>query len=494
MPWKWATNLEGVSMKRNRIFSALFGGMLILLVGAAAVLAGEPDEGPKSSPAPDWLVDYVDATRQVGYFVSAATDRETGHTYISYYEGDDGDLWLARTGAPTGNCGPSNTWECQVLDSDGIVGKYSSITVGGRGQVAKLYISYHDVTTGSLKVVKGEVDRATGALTYSTDIVELGDPGLGYYYGTRTAVACHQFVGMPHIAYQIELAGDKNVRYANRANPPGTGNCGEGNAAGEWQCSHIHGGAGVGDFLDIYVENPGTVHMAFFTAEETDTFPIWGYRVGTGGWGCNGTDQWICHAINHPGNDTGEYLSLGITSITERHLAYRNATTESVEWATYALPEVGNCGTSNWYQCEGIDDIGSGAMPSGIDIEIDDGGHPIIAYQDVNSGYFDLKIARPLEALPWGPAGNCGPLSPTFFPTWLCETLDAGDLTHAHAVGGLSIAMNADGEAAVAYRELFDPISTPEEGRLRVAVEPVTSIFFDGFEWGNTSAWSSAVP
>ncbi len=74
---------------------------------------------------------------------------------------------------------------------------------------------------------------------------------------------------------------------------------------------------------------------------------------------------------------------------------------------------------------------------------------------------------------------------------WLCETLDAGDINHAEAVGGLSIALNANDEATVAYRELFG--IPPDEGRLKVAMEP-QSIFVDGFESNDTSAWTSTTP
>ena len=49
--------------------------------------------------------------------------------------------------------------------------------------------------------------------------------------------------------------------------------------------------------------------------------------------------------------------------------------------------------------------------------------------------------------------------------------------------------MKAFGEAAVAYRELNDPIVTPEERRLKVALEPTSIVFIDGFESGDTSAW-----
>jgi hypothetical protein len=143
------------------------------------------------------------------------------------------------------------------------------------------------------------------------------------------------------------------------------------------------------------------------------------------------------------------------------------------------------------YQCEAIDDMGLGVVPSGIDLEIDNDGHPVIVYHDLESGFHDLKIARPVGGLSL--SGNCGPLSPLMLHMWRCGTLEEGDLPHAEAYGGLSIALNANGEAAVAYRELFDPIINPEEGRLKVALEPI-SIFLDGFESGDTTRWAATTP
>ena len=100
-------------------------GFLVVLVASGLAFGSEPNGVDVSAPGSEWLIETVDATREVGYNVSVAVDPENGHSYISYYEGIDGDLWLARTGAPVGNCGPGNAWEGQVLDSDGIVGKYS---------------------------------------------------------------------------------------------------------------------------------------------------------------------------------------------------------------------------------------------------------------------------------------------------------------------------------------------------------------------------------
>ena len=52
----------------------------------------------------------------------------------------------------------------------------------------------------------------------------------------------------------------------------------------------------------------------------------------------------------------------------------------------------------------------------------------------------------------------------------------------------VSLTVNTDGEALVAYREL-DSYPFPVEGSLKVAYES-KEIFSDGFESGDTTAWS----
>ncbi len=467
-------------MSQSRMSGRVFCVALIATLGAG--LAGA--SGTEGLPAADWLIATVDATREVGYNVSVAVDAETGHTYISYYEGNDGDLWLARTGAPVGNCGPGNTWECQVLDSTGVVGKYSSIAVGGDGPVASLYISYHDVSNGSLKVIDGGVTRATGALTYSRVVVESGNPP-SFYTGTETSIILDGN-GTPHIGYQIDFGAVQAVKYAVQV-APGSGVCGA-TAGHGWQCEAIHVAADIGDFIAIDVNLGGNPSMAFHTSYSTHTFPMFATRTGPGGT-CNNSDQWNCFEVRNGGQFTGDYLAF-VMAEGLPHLAYRNEHTDSLELATWVGSPNGNCGPYNdSWQCEWIDDIGPGTSPAGIAMETDSDGNPIIVYQDLESGYEDLKIARPQPPFV---GGNCGPWSTGLLEyTWLCETLEEGNLSHAEAYGGLSIAVNANGEAAVAYRELFG--LPPLDGRLKIAMEPI-SIFLDGFESGDTTRWSAVVP
>jgi len=469
----------------------LITALFIACVSQGLVFASAPAGEPEGYPASEWFTGLVDGTREVGYNVSVATDPETGHMYISYYEGNVGDLWLARTGAPSGNCGPGNQWDCQVVATSGVVGKFSSVAVSGTGTVAGVWISYYDETFGHLKMAKRRIDRVTGELltaeSYTVDPGDLG--GTGIRKGTRTSVTINAS-GNPEIAYQVvHGSATRSVKHAYKV-APGAGNCGYGSALDGWQCESVHIEDGIGDYLDIDVGPGGVTNIAFSTTMGASHHPMIAIQVPSGGT-CT-ADGWTCAPIIHTGNDTGEYLSFEIAAGGVKNLAYRNATMESLEWAKYVGPGNGNCGPGDdSYQCEWIDDIGPGTSPAGIDMKTDGDGNPIIVYQDLESGFEDLKIARPLAAADWGPVPNCGP-NPGIMYEWYCETLETGSLASSYAYGGLSVALNANDEAAVAYREDFFDLAT-HRGRLKIAMEPI-SIFLDGFESGNTSRWSAVVP
>ena len=287
----------GMAGVRWRLVGAIVALAAIPFVGILG--AAEPDGPESGAPADQWSVDYIDTIRTVGYGVSVAIDHETDESFVSYYEGNDGDLWLARSDPPGGgNCGPSNTWECQVVDTNGVVGKSSSIAVGGPGPPATLYISYSDVTRGALKILEGAVDRETGVLTYTRAIVDRGDPANDLWIGTRTAVAVDGD-GVAHIAYRVELpAGVCAVKYAKRVEP-GTGNCGEGAAEDAWQCENLELEFGIGEFVDIDVDAGGVPGIAYSWDKWGDYWPVSATQVASGGT-CNSSDQWDCTPILSP--------------------------------------------------------------------------------------------------------------------------------------------------------------------------------------------------
>jgi len=119
---------------------------------------------------------------EVGFFTSITIGAD-GLGLISYYEGaQTGDLKVLHCGNVT--CSSGNT--ATTVDSAGIVGSYSSVTIGADGRGL---ISYYDATNKDLKVlhcgnaacnsgnISTTVDSAGNVGQYTS--ITLGTDGLG---------------------------------------------------------------------------------------------------------------------------------------------------------------------------------------------------------------------------------------------------------------------------------------------------------------------------
>ena len=104
--------------------------------------------------------------------------------HISYYDSTNGDLKYATYNSDTG------VWETETIDSEGIVGSYTSIAVSRGGTV---FISYYDMTNTNLKYISNisglwestTVDESTGDVgMYSSialDNTGNAKVGISYY-------------------------------------------------------------------------------------------------------------------------------------------------------------------------------------------------------------------------------------------------------------------------------------------------------------------------
>ena len=361
-------------VSRTALQSAIAVALLLVGLSVSAQEIPEPVDGlldkwndarVKSSPASSWSTEHVDTERNVGYNVSLAIDPKTGDKYISYYDGTNGDLWLARTGAPVGNCGYQNNWHCQALDTNGIRGKYSSIAVGGPGTHAKVYITYYDATWFDLRLIEGSVNRQTGEFVFEAKILYTGYLdgeflGRDEYAGKSSAIALDDN-GTPHVAFQYLDKDDlKWGIYATKV-PINTGNCGP---ESDWQCDDFEGlGSSFSpDFISIDVDALGFPHIAYYDE-----------NVARGRL-CFSYNDTICfdYLTVTPAN-SGKYMSVFVEDDGTAHLAYHNASSEKLEYTVFEYPV-----SQDIYS---IDTVGSYGQPAGISIAQDGNGFPVIAYQ-----------------------------------------------------------------------------------------------------------------
>lgn len=476
-------------MKGRNIFAMIFSMVLILLNFDSGLSVGHSiedfselfslnDQHP--DPAP-WVSEVVDSSGDVGRHVSIAVDPGSGQTFISYFGRElGGSLNLARYVGSGGNCGLNNTWKCQILDSFDVVGEYNSIDTYPSEDGVRVIISYYDFTNGALKYVYGLAKSSN--FNFSVYTIDSGKPKNGVYKGMHTSVKFDS-KGVSHIAYQYysDYANEAQL-YAHWVGD-GTGNCGEGAVAGDWQCDTIYNNEGVGMYASLDLDGNDHPSIAFY--DENNGDPLVAQYLGPGG-NCGPSNSWMCWRVGFLSLDTGKYISLYVEDNNQPHIAYYKAPVDPYDygWMMYAeyVGEGGNCGVCppglgcRW-QCDYIDEMGSSLTSMGIAIADDGTGNPIIAYQDASEDQAPaaLKVARPVSVMPQNTVPNCGPVDPT--RTWYCEMVDRGGANFDEA-GSVSIALNPMGLAMIAYHEL-DKYAHPAKGNLKVAYQqPQLQVFF----------------
>lgn len=439
---------------RLACFSATLAVLLLVFVTVAH--AQEPPPGssaisaaslPATAPWFGQLVDRnaVGSGDTRGQYVSVAFLGST--PYVSYYDVTNTSLRAAWPVASGGNCGSANTWHCETVDNSAEVGKYSSIATSSSG--SRVGIAYYDVTNGALKFAERTCYH--GVCAWS--IVTVDDSTVafvGAYPSLRYDTA-----GERHIAYRsnIPIVHVSYLKYAHSV--ASGGNCGVGAAAGKWQCDAIESGDDLARFNSLDLNGAGQPRIAYYD----DGNNILKYaQKGGAGTNCGpGGNTWVCHGIDVI-PDVGRFASLAVTKgMAEKpHIAYYNATTGKLRYATY-VGSGGNCGLSSIslqfeWQCDTIDAMGAGMAQAGVSLALDNSNRPFIAYQDASAalGPTALRIARPAAALGLL-VGNCGPSIP-LFPTWQCDFLDGGG-AYTDEADYVALAINSAGLSTVAYYE-----------------------------------------
>ena len=386
---------------------------------------------PSAANAP-WFINEVDTLGGAGQFPSLAIDPQTSRIYVSYYDPGPGDLRMARYVRTGGNCGPNNSWSCQTVDSEGDVGKYSSIAAYG----GLVMIAYHDASSGDLKFASSS--NSIGWLITTID-KEISPNSTGLF----TSMI---FV-WPNVALISYFSNESGVDELKMASFVlyGGGNCGYGVDAGHWQCDTIQTGDGVGQYSSLALDGNGDTHIAYYDAVEGD---LW-YATSTSGINCvPGGNTWLCYPVTGLTTDAGKYASMYVDDGGHYHIAYYDATNDTLNYAV-DVGSGGNCGVLGSAQCDEIDSMQADYHPLGISIAEDAAGYPIIAYQSYNGS---LNVARPVAALGLsGGGGNCGPVINLFY-TWYCETIDRSGtwITYRNA-DYVSIAVAPSGLATIAY-------------------------------------------
>jgi hypothetical protein len=242
-------------------------------------------------------------------------------------------------------------------------------------------------------------------------------------------------------------------------------------AAGKWQCDKIDSGSnsGLGKYASLDLNGSDQPRIAYY--DETNHILKYAQKGGSG-LNCGPSNSWGCRGIE-PATDTGKFASLQVNKTGSEipKIAYYNATTGKLKYAR-RVGSGGNCAYSSitlqWeWQCDTIDDMGTGLGEAGVSLAVDASDNPYIAYMQAPGGLNAnrLKIARPIGVLGLL-IGNCGPTG-GLFNLWQCDTIDIGG-PYTDEAAFAAIALNSAGLASIAYYESDTYYST---GYLKIAYQ-----------------------
>ena len=438
---------------KGRVAPGLVVAVMLSLLAVGSGLAGDyPASGPLEDAGvtayPDgsaqWQTEEVDTTDDMGQHTSIAVDQDTGEIWVSYYDVANADLKVTRWWGQNGNCGPGDAWLCQTVDSAGDVGKYNSIAVWQD----KLMVAYYDAGNKNLKLAMSD-----DPLHWVWDIVTL-DTALGDTASTGLYTSAqYSGTGQEFVAYYFDNPAGVDalkVAYHTYAN----GNCPGPDVSETWRCDTIISGEGVGQYPSLEVVGGVNfdVHIAYHNAASGE---LW-FATTRCPSACNcgfWDGDMACYPITGEVVEVGKHASLYVDGYDRFHIAYYDATHETLNYAVQTGGSEGNCGILGSAQCDTIDGMQADYHPLAISIAEDVNGYPIIAYQSIDG---DLNWARPIAALglPAG-SGNCGPEDPLFL-TWYCEKVDpAGTWVYTRNGDYASMAMGPQGLATIASYRLY---------------------------------------
>jgi hypothetical protein len=481
----------------TRVFVILVAALSVATVARAQ---DRTEDGPMrpvdkaSSLNTGWMVETIRGGIPAFSHVSVARDDFYDLTFIVYYDALNGNLEWARTVSSGGNCGPGHTWLCEELVTGGDVGLYNSIALYNTPGGVDLIIPFFDATNERLMYVDATVFVADDSLVMDTHVVDVGFNDPEDRTGVYTAVR-YDDNHEPWIAYQNETYGSLVGTHFMMAEwaGDGSGNCGFGGVAGDWNCYDLfsNGLAQTFGSTGLTIDTVNRPVVAYYAPNSGDA--VVARRVGSGSGDCGPGSDWQCFSVRgrllHV--DTGKHV-VPFTDDGWLSLFYQNVTTGSLERATYlgAVP-ASNCGLDSTglgagqeWLCETIDSMDGDSIKRGISVAGDESGFPVVAYQfSADPGPALLRVARPTASPGVSSAGNCGPGD-----AWFCDTVD-GDPDRSEA-DSVSLVFGSEGAGFLAYHE-WDGYNFFHNLKLATFKE---EIFSDGFEAGNTSAWSTAVP
>lgn len=261
----------------------------------------------------------VDTVNGVGAFNSIAVTPE-GSPFISYMA-DNALRYATLAGT---------SWQTTTLDSDGLIGGFTSIALDNGG---KAHIAYYDLTVGDFGD-KIKYLNQTGAGWNDPIIVDYGS-NVGAY--TSLALDAQ---GFPHISYMDQTLQDLKYAYKDHSG---------------WHQQTLDWNNAVGLCTSLALDRQGYPHITYFDWSNKRLKYI--YKDASG---------WKSPIILDGGAATGCYSALAIDSLGYAHISYYHAASKSLR---YAFQD------ANGWQYRSIDGVGNTGIDSSLALDANDTPH-----------------------------------------------------------------------------------------------------------------------
>lgn len=258
-----------------------------------------------------WLCQLIDESSWFGWVSMALDASDAAH--ISYADFRNGGLRYAHLTGAGGNCGPDQTWQCDVVvhtQTRTWIEHSLAVDVDGIPHIA--------YTNDGLRLAhyRGANGNCGSAQDWQCDLIDATSSG---NVALRIDADNH-----PHIAY---LKG-QGVNYAHWVGAGG--NCGP---ALSWQCDAVDASTWVGWGLALAFDHEGQPHLSYQAIVEHDL--RYAHFVGMGG-NCGSAGQWDCRTVDSDG-DFGYVSSIAVDGAGQVHIGYLDGMNGDLKYAA-SLP------------------------------------------------------------------------------------------------------------------------------------------------------------
>ncbi len=322
-----------------------------------------------------WTCTVVDATGDVGADTSIAFD-PAGNPWVSYYDGGNSDLRVARY-VGTGGTGCATTaWTCTTVESTNFLGIDTSIAFSSSGVA---WVSYYSSSGNNIRIARFV---GSGGLGCASTAWTCASIGVANSSGENTSIA-FDASGNPWVTGYDSSA--EVLRVSSYVGTAGTG-C----ETSAWTCTIVDYSSGA--WSSIAFDPSGNPWVSYRAISSLD-LRIARY-VGTGGTGCTGNTVWTCTAVDST-NDVGLYTSLSFDSGGNPWMSYYHASTTcdvascNLRVARYVGSGGTGCAVATW-TCTAIDTTNNVGQYTSI--AFDASGAPWVSYYDLTNTA--LRIAK----------------------------------------------------------------------------------------------------